>query len=288
MSYFASAAPSSWAASAVVIIVISTGNSRACLPTGGDRRLGPLSTGASRFGRCRYWCVCCVGPWRSRVGGRKWIWSSCRRARLIDFCCPPWLGVERTRRSDDSRKSWRRLQGHHSLYSNSGFSTVPCERRSRSSRICASSAARGSLARERYAGLVMSSAALQHLVVRQVVHVLQDRHARHQPCRQRRLAGIVRIHFAELAPNQPPVDLPAQPNQRMLHVDDLVEPGPKQILDCSRGRIGASPVSWADGITVRPKRESAFAICKKIHLQEGKSCNASADFRTLYQAPAIG
>ena len=40
MSHFASAAPSSWAASAVVIIVISTGYSRACLPTGGDRRLG--------------------------------------------------------------------------------------------------------------------------------------------------------------------------------------------------------------------------------------------------------
>ena len=45
----------------------------------------------------------------------------------------------------------------NSSYSNSGFSTVPCERRSRSSRICACSAARGSLARERCAGPVMSS-----------------------------------------------------------------------------------------------------------------------------------
>lgn len=63
--------------------------------------------------------------------------------------CPPRLGVERTLRSDDSRKSWRRLRGHQSSYSNFGFSTVPCERRSRSSRICSCSAERGSLARER-------------------------------------------------------------------------------------------------------------------------------------------
>jgi len=102
-----SAAPSSWAVQQSSSS-LSRRQSRACLPTGGNRRLA-LSTGASRFGRCRYWCVCCVGPWRSELGVANDL-ERCRRARLIDFCCRPGSSGT-TRRSDDSRKSWRRFKG---------------------------------------------------------------------------------------------------------------------------------------------------------------------------------
>jgi hypothetical protein len=45
---------------------------------------------------------------------------------------------------------------------------------------------------------------------RHIVHVLRDRHARHRPRRQRRLAGIIQVKLAKLAAEQSPVDLPAE------------------------------------------------------------------------------
>ena len=53
---------------------------------------------------------------------------------------------------------------------------------------------------------------------------------RHQPRRQRRPAGAVGIHGTELLFQKPPVDRPRQLRQRVIHVDDLVEPRTKQIL----------------------------------------------------------
>jgi hypothetical protein len=76
--------------------------------------------------------------------------------------------------------------------------------------------------------------AQEDFLVRQVVDMLQDCHARHQSCRQRRLAGVIRVDLAELDADQPPVDLPAEPHQLVVHVDDLIEPRPKQIFLPSR------------------------------------------------------
>jgi hypothetical protein len=45
---------------------------------------------------------------------------------------------------------------------------------------------------------------------RHIVHVLRDRHVRHRPCRQRRLAGIIQVKLAKLAAEQSPVDLPCR------------------------------------------------------------------------------
>src|ERR1700687_2524676 len=76
--------------------------------------------------------------------------------------------------------------------------------------------------------------AQSQLLVRQVVRVLEDREASHQAGRQRRLTRAIRVHVAELAADQLPVDQAAEPDQRVLHVDDLVAPRPAQIVLPSR------------------------------------------------------
>src|SRR3954462_99339 len=76
---------------------------------------------------------------------------------------------------------------------------------------------------------VLDPALAQHLVG-EVVGVLEDRQPRHQSCRQRWLAGAVRVDRSELLFQKAPVDRSRQLRQRMLHIDDLVEPRTKQIL----------------------------------------------------------
>ena len=58
----------------------------------------------------------------------------------------------------------------------------------------------------------------------------QDREARHQPRRQRRMAGAVLVNRAKDLLQKAPVDLPCELRQRMFHVDDLVEPRAEQIV----------------------------------------------------------
>jgi hypothetical protein len=60
--------------------------------------------------------------------------------------------------------------------------------------------------------------------------VLEDRQPGHQSRRQRRMAGIIRVDLAEAPFQEAPIHRPRQRDQRMLHVDDLIEPGAKQIL----------------------------------------------------------
>ena len=86
--------------------------------------------------------------------------------------------------------------------------------------------------------------ALAELLVGQVVRVLEDRQPRHQPRRQRRLAGLVRIDRAEPLLQKAPVDRRGQLRQRMAQVDDLVEPGAEKIV------LTAVPT------LLRPHRES--------------------------------
>jgi hypothetical protein len=68
------------------------------------------------------------------------------------------------------------------------------------------------------------------VLVRQVVHGLEDRQTRHEPRRQRRMSGLVRIDRTEPTLEKPPVDGPGQFRQRVAHVDDLVEPRPEKIV----------------------------------------------------------
>ena len=71
---------------------------------------------------------------------------------------------------------------------------------------------------------------LAHDLVAEIIGVLEDREPRHQPRRQRRPAGPVLIDGAECRFQEAPVDRPRQPHQRVIHVDDLIEPRAKQIL----------------------------------------------------------
>src|SRR5260221_12773059 len=71
---------------------------------------------------------------------------------------------------------------------------------------------------------------LAHHLVAEIIGVLENREPRHQPGRQRRPPGAVGIHGTELLFQKPPVDRPRQLHQRVIHVDDLVEPRAKQIL----------------------------------------------------------
>ena len=60
--------------------------------------------------------------------------------------------------------------------------------------------------------------------------MLEDGEPRHQSRRQRRPAGTGLVDGTERRFQEPPVDRPRQPHQRVLHVDDLIEPRAKQIL----------------------------------------------------------
>src|SRR5471030_540265 len=54
--------------------------------------------------------------------------------------------------------------------------------------------------------------------------------SRHEPRRQRRMSGLVRIDHTEPTLEKPPVDGPGQLRQRVALVDDLVEPRPEKIV----------------------------------------------------------
>src|SRR5690606_27046902 len=64
----------------------------------------------------------------------------------------------------------------------------------------------------------------------EVVRVLQDREPGHQPRRQRRAPRNVGVDRPEARLQKAPIDGPRELRQRMAHVDDLIEPRPKQIL----------------------------------------------------------
>ena len=72
--------------------------------------------------------------------------------------------------------------------------------------------------------------ALAQSLVRQVMHRLEDRQARHEPGRQRRMTGLVRMDRPEPLLEKPSVDGAGELRQRVGHVDDLVEPRPEQVV----------------------------------------------------------
>jgi hypothetical protein len=68
------------------------------------------------------------------------------------------------------------------------------------------------------------------ILVGEIVHVLEDRKPRHQPRRQRRVSSLVGIDRPEPILEEAPVDRPAKLGQRVVHVDDLIEPRPEEIV----------------------------------------------------------
>ena len=68
------------------------------------------------------------------------------------------------------------------------------------------------------------------ILVGQIMHMLEDRKPRHQPRRQRRMPDLVAIDRAEPPLEEAPVDRPTQLGERVITVDDLVEPRLEEIV----------------------------------------------------------
>jgi hypothetical protein len=99
-------------------------------------------------------------------------------------------------------------------------------------------------------------------LVGEIVHVLQDREAGHQPRRQGRTPGNVGVNRAEALLQKAPVDRRGELRQGMAHVDDLIEPRAKQIL------LPAVPP------LLRPHRESPFVgLDERRESQRGREIN---------------
>src|SRR6476646_2616841 len=125
---------------------------------------------------------------------------------------------------------------------------------------------------------ILDPAVTQRLIA-QVVHVLEKRQACHQPRRQRRAAGAIRIDRSELHLQKPPIDRARKLYQRMRQINDPIQPGAEQILlpgSCrSRGRLAYPPsiISRARNHSLRFEG-IAKSICKKTAAQplnSGKS-----------------
>ena len=109
------------------------------------------------------------------------------------------------------------------------------------------------------------------ILVGEIVHVLEDRKPRHQPRRQRRMSGLVGIDRAEPLLEKAPVDRPAELRQRVIHVDDLVEPGPEEIV-----LPAVPPLPGPHRITLRQADgETESRPNAPINLQEIKPTDAA-------------
>jgi hypothetical protein len=75
--------------------------------------------------------------------------------------------------------------------------------------------------------------------------MLEDRQTRHKPRRQGRMARSVRIDRAEPLLQKAPIDRKRQLRQRMLQIDDLIEPRPEQIV-----LAAIAPLPWPHRITL--------------------------------------
>jgi hypothetical protein len=89
--------------------------------------------------------------------------------------------------------------------------------------------------------------------------VLEDGEPHHQSRRQRRVARIIGVDLPEAPFQELPIHRPRQRRQRMLHVDDLIEPRAKQIL-LSR----LSPFSWLHPL---PRQSIQRRVNHKSNLQ---------------------
>ncbi|MBB6301320.1 hypothetical protein GGE67_001929 [Rhizobium leucaenae] len=95
-------------------------------------------------------------------------------------------------------------------------------------------------------------------LIGEVVGVLEDRQPRHQPRRQRRPARLVLIDRAEPLFEKRPVDRPRQLHQRMVHVDNRVQPRAQKVgLSAVASFLRSHrPLRCHHGITTRDSRES--------------------------------
>src|SRR5438270_3213471 len=121
---------------------------------------------------------------------------------------------------------------------------------------------------------VLDPALAQHLVG-EVVGVLEDRQPRHQSCRQRWLAGAVRVDRSELLFQKAPVDRSRQLRQRMLHIDDLVEPRTKQILLAALPTLPWPHRILRSSLPAAGNHDARFEGIPNINLQEKRPSSSN-------------
>src|SRR5579862_4578364 len=99
--------------------------------------------------------------------------------------------------------------------------------------------------------------ALADVLVGQAVDVLEQQKPDHEPAPDPRPA-LLAVERSDLAIDPVPVDLAAELHQLVLQVDDLIEPGAKQIAFSRRLRLLRShrPLRCDHGITTADSRES--------------------------------
>ena len=129
---------------------------------------------------------------------------------------------------------------------------------------------------------VFQPALAQHLV-RQIVHVFEDRQAGHQSRRQRRPARDVAVDRSQLLLEEAPIDAEGQFREWMCRINDLVEPGPQQVvLAALASLLGSHRIArllcQRDGIT--PCRVGS--ICRKTHFSPQFSGNHGFSQREKY------
>src|SRR5215204_2493417 len=119
--------------------------------------------------------------------------------------------------------------------------------------------------------------ALAQDLVREVVPVLHDGQACHQPRRQGRPAGAVLVDRPEPLLEEAPVDGTGEPPERVSGVDDRLEPGPEQIR-----RPGLAPLL---GSQDSPRRDPDGSMESRpaalIHLPEKASPRRSTRQRRI-------
>src|SRR5450631_3351991 len=105
--------------------------------------------------------------------------------------------------------------------------------------------------------------ALAHALVRQPEHVLEQQQADREAALDA-WTTLVAVERRHLAVDPGPVDLAGELHQLVLHVDDLVEPGPEQIA-FSRRLVLLRPhrvLRCGNRITLRNPRESQNEIAR--------------------------
>ena len=153
---------------------------------------------------------------------------------------------------------------------------------------------------------VLDPALAQHLVG-EVVGVLEDGQSRHQSRRQWRAARIIGVDRPKLPLQEPPIHRAPQRHQRMLQVDDLIEPGAKQILLSSlpsfqwphliprhilqwrvnhKSNLQGIPFHTPDSrqTQLAQRAVSRFQI-NDLGILHGRRCNPPLDVRREFSAP---
>jgi hypothetical protein len=108
------------------------------------------------------------------------------------------------------------------------------------------------------------------------MHVLEDRQPRHQPRWQRRMSDLVGIDRAETLLEEAPVDRPTELRQRVVHVDDLVEPRLEEIiLPAVPPLLGPHRITSAKPTGGQNHDKPIRSICKKTGPPPSLSCKCN-------------